>query len=151
MLGNGNSKVGERSSSHSWMGATGKLRVDRRGWVRSSESALAFRACTTPPNNVQEAAGGFELSACLGAAQRKLPPARSANPECQDQECSSRRRLPRLQCCGQQPQLTNRRRKLLTSPDSINDIRSIGRIRILYHPVANSLRAPLSPHFWYLS
>jgi hypothetical protein len=23
------------------------------------------------------------------------------------------------------------------------------KIRILYHPVANSLRAPRSPHFWY--
>src|SRR3984893_14252179 len=76
-----------------WIGSSG-LGPVKRIWPR-----LFGR--TTPPYNVQEAAGGLNLRLSRRCTA-ELPPGRSVNPECQDQDCSSRRTLPRLHCCGEQ-------------------------------------------------
>jgi hypothetical protein len=124
--------------------------------IRSSGQGPVKRICprlfgrTTPPYNVQEAAGGLNL-ALVSALHSGTSTWQVCKSGVSRPGLFPRRRLLASSAAGSKPQLTNRRRKLLGSPDSINDIRSIGKIRILYHPVANSLRAPLSPHFWYLS
>ena len=130
--------------SSGWGSALASICIRSSGLVPVKQICPRLLRRTTPPYNVQEAAGGLNL-ALVPVLHSGTPPGRSANPECQDQDCSCRRRLPRLQCCGEQTQLTNRRHKLLTSPDSINDIRSIGKIRISLPPCCEQSAGSAKP------